>query len=446
MPAMPTAPPANLLPPGNLPPPANTFEAGRPAPAAPPPGLAVEVVPGDASIAAGKAVAPGVSRTLRIALTNHGTVPLARIAVTAQLDGARAEPSGPWRVEGALVRAEVRTLAPGARVLLPLQVRSADPGPAGQATGRVLVDARIQGQPPAGDDFAWTVKDCPGAYRAALEGVRTGALVELRQASEAMRKGNPDLPSGGLSFRPAKPARGAAGMPIRIAAGVASRRGGDPELARDPLLYTAARTILELDQYMKQRAVPTLCTGAAGVVAAYRRAFTPVESRLAAIRDAAAMARSAPAAEGVATTGGATTGGAMTGELRASDLKANDVTAVVSTPGNAGSGPAASAGAGSGPDSGGDLAARARRAAIDAGLLPADAPDAGSALATLAAARAAMRTGTRLDPAAADALSAVEVEAWLAEAEAGAERLSQAFKATLDGVLAAHDANCTCAP
>ncbi|KAA5602512.1 hypothetical protein [Blastochloris sulfoviridis] len=417
MPSMPTAPPANLLPPGKSTEPGKSAASGQPAPAALPPGLAIEVVPSDASIAAGKAVAPGVTRTLRIALTNRGTVPLARIAVTAQLDGARADPSGPWRVDGALVRAEVRSLAPGARMLLPLQVRSADPGPAGQATGRVLVDARVQGQPPAGGDFAWTVRDCPGAYHAALEGLRTGALAELRRVSEAMRKGNPDLPAGGLRFRPAKPARGAAGAPIRIAASIASRRGGDPELARNPLLYTAARTILELDQYMKQRAVPTLCTGAAGVVAAYRRAFAPVERRLAAIRGAAARARSAPA-----------------------DL--GDVTAVVAAGGGTG-GTGARSEASPGPSSLDDLAARARRAAIDAGLLAPEAPAAGSALATLAV---AARAGTQLDPAAADALSAIEVEAWLAEAEAGADRLSRAFNATLDGILAAHAANCTCGP
>lgn len=426
MPSMPTAPPADLLPPGKSSEPgkysgpgkspetAKSAASGQPAAAAPPPGLAIEVVPSDASIAAGKAIEPGVARTLRIAITNHGTAPLTRIAVTAQLDGARAEQSGPWRVDGALVRAEVRSLAPGARTVLPLQVRSADPGPTGQATGRVLVDARVQGQPPAGGDFAWTVRNCPGAYHAALEGLRTGALAELRQVSEAMRKGNPDLPPGGLRFRPAKPARGAAGEPIRIAAGVAARRGGDPELARDPLLYTAARTILELDQYMKQRAVPTLCTGAAGVVAAYRRAFAPVESRLATIRGAAAKARLSPVDQG-------------------------DVTAVVAAGGGTGGRSEAS----SGPSSLGDLAARARRAAIDAGLLSPEAPDAGSALATLAA---AVRPGARLDPAAADALSEIEVEAWLVEAEAGADRLSRAFNATLDGILAAHDANCTCGP
>ncbi|ALK10914.1 hypothetical protein [Blastochloris viridis] len=377
LPSLPTAPPADL-----------TAPEPAAAPAAPP--LAIEVT--SARPAPDKAMVPGAPRPLRIAVANRGTAPQARVKVVVRVEGARIEPGPGWRLDGTVALAEIATLAPGARTTLALTVRSAEVPAGVAAAGRALVDARAEGQPPAATEFAWTIRDCPGAYRAALLEVRAGALAEMRAALAEMRKGDPALPQG-LRFLPPREAiRGAAGDPARLAAAIAGRRGGDPELSRSPLDYTAERIILELDHYMNQRAVPTLCTGASVVVNAYRKAFTPVENRLALIRTQAAKAR---VAEG---------------------------------------------------DAAGDLAARARRAAVDAGLVAADAPEAASPLATLAAARAALSPDSRPDPAAAAALSAIEVEAWLTVAEAGASRVSRAFAATLDGILAAHDASCTCAP
>jgi hypothetical protein len=377
LPQLPAAPPANLV-------------AAEPAVRAPSV-LAVEVT----GPAAGKAAVPGATQALRIALANRGTTPLTRITVAVRVDGARIEPGGGWRLDGALARAEVAALAPGGRGVLALAVRSVEVAPGGEATARVLVDARVADQPPAAGELSWTVRDCPGAYRAALLQVRAGPLAETRQALRALRKGDAALPQG-LRFLPAPATfRGAAGEPLRLAAAIATARGGDPELSRSPLDYTAERTLLELDQYMNQRAIPTLCTGAGVVVNAYRRAFTPVENRLALIRLMASRARPAPPADGTALD---------------------------------------------------DLATRTRHAAVEAKLLPPEAPGADSPLATLAAARAALPPGTRLEPASLEALAAVEVEAWLTLAEAGADKVSRGFAATLDGILAGHAASCTCAP
>jgi hypothetical protein len=379
LPSLPAAPPANLAAP----------EPARPASA-----LAVEVS-GPAGLAAGKTPPPGTAQALRVTLANRGTSPLSRITVVVQADGARIEPAGGWRIEGGLARAEIAALAPGGRGVLPLTVRPAEVPPGGEVTVRVLVDARVADQPPAAGELAWTVRDCPGAYRAALLKVRTGPLAETRQALQALRRGDAALPQGLRFMPPPATFRGAAGEPLRLAAAIADKRGGDPELSRSPLDYTAERTLLELDQYMNQRAVPTLCTGASVVVSAYRRAFTPVENRMALIRLMAGRARPATGAEGAG---------------------------------------------------GDDLATRVRRAVEEAKLLAPEAPEPGSPLAILTAARAAMAPGTRLEPAAAEALAAVEVEAWLTHAEAGADQVSRAFAATLDGVLAAHHAACTCAP
>lgn len=378
LPSLPTAPPANLT----VPEPAAKPAAGP---------LAVEI----ADAAAGKAAAPGATRTLRLAVVNRGPSPLTRISVAVRVDGARIDPAGSWRVEGALARAEIATLAPGGRTTLPLAVRAAELPPGGQATARVLVDARSGDQPPAAGELAWAVRDCPGAYRAALLEVRAGALAETRQAMQAMRRGDAALPQGLRFMPPPATFRGAAGEPLRLAAAIAGKRGGDPELSRSPLDYTAERTLLELDQYMNQRATPMLCTGATVVVNAYRKAFTPVENRLALIRLLAGRARPAPPTDGSILA---------------------------------------------------DLPTRARRAVEEAKLLAPEAPAAGPPLATLAAARAALPPGARLEPATLEALAAVEVEAWLSHAEAGADRMSRAFAATLDGILAAHAASCTCAP
>lgn len=388
LPDLPTAPPAELTAPVGTPPPAAATRV-----------LAIEVTATDDVGTSNQAVAPGTVRPLRVTVVNRGAATVAGVSLAVQFDKARVNPGGAWRIEGAVARVDVGSLAAGRHASVPLAVRSADLPPGGDVTARVFVDARAAGQLVASGQFAWMVRDCPGAYRAALQAVRAGALAELREAVKAMRRGDPALPLG-LRFRPPVPARGAAGEPARLAAAIASRRGGDPELTRNPLNYTADRTILELDQYMSQRAIPTLCTGAGTVAAVYGKAFAPVEQRLAAIRRAAAAARTAE----VASVGG------TSGE--------------------------------------GDLAERVRRAVVNAQLVPPEAESlAGPPLAVLAQARAAaLKPGTRLDPAVAGALSAMEIEAWLTTAEAGANRLSGAFTATVEGIRAAHAASCTCAP
>ena len=374
LPSLPTAPPANLAAPDPAAAAASSWRSRSPTPPQ----------------RTGKAVAPGAPRTLRVAVANRGSAPLTRITVTVRVDGARIDPAGGWRLDGALARAEVATLAPGGRASLPLTVRSAEVPSGGEATARVLVDARHSGQPPAAGEFSWTVRDCPAPTAPRCSRCAPARWPTTRQAVQAMRKGDPALPQG-LRFMP--PPASLPGCRGRAAA--AGRRHRRQARRRSGAVAQPAG--------LHRRAHPP---GA-------RPVHEPA-------RHPDAVHRRRRGGERLSQ------GVHASGEPPGTDP----------APGR--QGPAGAARATAAPLA--DLATRARRAAEDAQLLPPEAPDAGSPLATLAAARAALPPGARLDPAIAEALSAVEVEAWLTQAEAGADRVSRAFAATLDGILAAHAA------
>ena len=232
----------------------------------------------------------------------------------------------------------------------------------------------------------------------------------MRRAWQTLRRGDATLP-GWLSFAAGRPmVRGPAGEPLRLAAALAARRGSDPEFGRSHMAYTVDRTILELDTYLNQRAIASLCTGVPNLVKSYREAFAPAERRLDQVRQTLEKVRQPAAATTAATAATAAGNGSGNGD------GAND-----------------------------DLATRTRRAAIAAGLLAEDAPTDATALAVLVRARSAVASGKRATPAGADALADLEIEAWLTEGATNASRVSDAFSATLAGIQTAHDAACTCA-
>jgi len=265
------------------PPPAASPVSAAPLPAAP--GLSVTVTPLGVA-AGGKPLPPGAAASLNIVVRNGSPAPLARVTLTARIDGFKPEPASAWRIEGNSLVAELVRVGPGAtmerRLVLLVERAALFPG----AMSRIAIEARAQGGPSASAELTVPTADCAGAYHARISALRTGALQTAKNEADAIRKSDPAWPRS-RSF----PTTGARTGPIanaeRLAAYFLAQGGADAELGRDPLRFNIIRWASDLTAYSAQPMNPALCSGAEQFVVRYRDTIAPTSRRIEATRAAA---------------------------------------------------------------------------------------------------------------------------------------------------------------
>ena len=385
---LPPYPPAlsrDLAPPSAAPP-----ISAAPLPAAP--GLNVTVTPLGVA-AGGKPLPPGAAASLNIVVRNGSPARLARVTLTARVDGFKPEPASAWRVEGNTAVADLGRIGPNAtierRLVLPVERAALSPG----TTNRIAIEARAEGGPAASTELTLRTADCAGAYHARISGLRTGALQTAKNEADAIRKSDPTWQRT-RSF----PVTGARTGPIasaeRLAGYFLAQGGADAELGRDPLRFNIVRWASDLTAYSAQPMNPALCSGAEQFVIRYRDTIAPTSRRIEATRAAALNAIEAAR----------TASGAEPGE---------------------------------------DLARIVRRAIEKAGLKVPD--ETVSLLAGLSSARASLDPDKKPDATQLETLSLAETAAVLAEAAKRVGRLSGSIDATLAAIATAAKETCVCA-
>ena len=356
------------------------------------PGLALTVAPLGAA-AGGKPLPPGATAALNLVVRNGSPAPLARVTLTARVDGFKPEPASAWRAEDNAVIADLGRIGPNAavtrRLVLLVERAALSPG----ATNRIAIEARAEGGPAASTELTLRTADCAGAYHARISGLRTGALQTAKNEADAIRKSDPAWPRS-RSF----PVTGARIGPVasaeRLASYFLAQGGADTELGRDPLRFNIVRWASDLTAYSTQPMNPALCSGAAQFVVRYRDTIAPTSRRIEATRAAALNALETAR----------TASGAAPGE---------------------------------------DLARIVRRAIENAGLKVPD--ETVPPLAGLSSARASLDPDKKPDASQMETLSLAETAAVLAEAAKRAEKVSGAINATLAAIATAAKETCVCA-
>jgi hypothetical protein len=334
--------------------------------------------------------APNISVTVR----NRGNRPVGPIALTAKVDGLTAVAAQGWRVESGKLVGEIARLGAGDRVerSLRLKVERAPPQASKQ---KLTVEARVADGTKVSADAELNVADCVGAYREKLAVLRSGVLQAVRDTAEKLRGLDPSLPGARLF-----PSTGARSGDIanveRLAAALAVRQGGDPQMATEWFQFIIQRWTSELTLYSNQSAAPGLCANNYYQIAGYRQGLMPITNRIEAIRVAAdralVIAREAAKSEGADES------------LAALAQRAIKIAM---------------------PDGGGDDAAR-------------------QPFEALAAARDSFR-GSGADPNAARALSLIETAAWLVQADQRGQALKHSIEQVFAAIGAAHKDSCVCA-
>jgi hypothetical protein len=332
----------------------------------------------------------GALPSLRIGVRNTGTGVLAKIVLTARFEGMQAENSPGWRPQGGALILEIPRLGAGEQTERMLRLRVG--APTSGKTTQVSIEARTEDGAVAAGEASLRVADCVGVYRSKLSALRSGALQAVRDAAEAMRKPDPALPNARL-FPATGVKTGNVAVAERFAAAFARYGGADPEMSSEDSRFTIQRWTSELSAYAGQEANPGLCAGNYYMVAGQREGILPISRRLQAMHTAAANALEAA--------------------RQATKAEAPE-----------------------------DLGKLAGRAAKAAGL---ETGENASALATLAAARAARAKDRKLPPEQADALSLVETAAWLAETDQRGQALAITIERIFSSIAAAHKESCVCA-
>jgi hypothetical protein len=334
--------------------------------------------------------APNVTVTVR----NRGSRPVGPIAITAKADGLAAVAAQGWRVESGNLVGEIARLGAGDRVerSLRLKVERAPPQASKQ---KLTVEARVADGNKVYGEAELTVADCVGAYREKLAVLRSGLLQNVRDTAEKLRGLDPSLP--GARLFPATGARsGDIANAERLAAALAVRHGGDPQMATEWFQFIIQRWTSELTLYSNQSAAPGLCANNYYQIAGYRQGLMPITNRIESIRVAAdralVMAREAAKSEGADETLAALAQRAIKTAM---------------------------------PNGTGDDAAR-------------------QPFEALAAARDLFRSNGA-DPNVARALSLIETAAWLVEADQRGQALKRSIEQVLTAIGAAHKESCVCA-
>ena len=334
--------------------------------------------------------APNVSVTVR----NRGSRPVGPIAITAKADGLAPMAAQGWRVESGHLAGEIARLGAGERVERPLRLK-VERAPLQATKQKLTVEARVADGSKIYADAELTVADCVGAYREKLAVLRSDLLQNVRDTAEKLRGLDHSQP--GARLFPITGARsGDIANAERLAAAIAVRHGGDPQIATEWFQFIIQRWTSELTLYSTQSAAPGLCANNYYQIAGYRQGLMPITNRIESIRVAAdralVTAREAAKSEGADET------------LAALAQRAIKIAM---------------------PNGAGDDAAR-------------------QPFEALAAARDLFRSNGA-DPNAARALSLIETAAWLAEADQRGQALKRSIEQVLSAIGAAHKESCVCA-
>jgi hypothetical protein len=334
--------------------------------------------------------APNISVTVR----NRGSRPVGPIALTAKADGFAPVAAQGWRVESGNLVGEIARLGAGDRVDRPLRLK-VERAPTLATKQKLTVDARVADGSKVSANAELNIADCVGAYREKLAVLRAGLLRNVRDTAEKLRGVDPSLP--GARLFPTTGARsGDIANAERLAAALAVRHGGDPQMATEWFQFIIQRWTSELTLYSNQSAAPGLCANNYYQIAGYRQGLMPITNRIESIRVAAdralAIARTAAKSEGADETLAALTQRAIKVAM---------------------------------PNGGGDDVTR-------------------QPLEALAAARDSFRSDGA-DPNAAKALSLIETAAWLMEADQRGQALKHSIEQVLTAIGAAHKESCVCA-
>lgn len=333
---------------------------------------------------------PGAMPALTIAVRNTGKAALGPVEISVRLDAIAATKMEGWQLQSDTLRTTIKSVAAGASIERMLRLR-VERAPLAASNARVAVAARGPGGRTAAADASLPIADCAGAYRARLAGLRETISAPVRDAAEDMRQADPALPAA-RQFRHAGKRGSELARLERLAAAFAARRGGDAQMATEWFRYMVARWASELNAYTSQPANPGLCANNYYQIAGYRQGLLPITRHIEATRTAAEKALELARKES-SESGNAT-------EIVRALLKAADFEA---------------------------------------------APEDAHALAALAALRASLRNGQRLEPELVEKLSVAETAAWLADAERRGQKLIDAIEQTLATIATVHKETCVCA-
>ena len=372
-------------------PPPLSDELAPPAAVVSTPNLVVTISPLGAA-RDGKPLPPGAQVQIAAQVRNSGPVPLARVVLVARVEGLKLDAGSGWRLEGETLVAELPRLAAGATLERRFTVRIERAAPLPGATLRVVVEVRSDGGEVVNTEAVLKAADCAAAYHARFNGIRTGLIQDAKNEADAIRKVDPTWPRA-RAFAALGGKTGALANAERLAAYFLAQGGADGEFGRDPLRFNFVRWASDLTAYTSQTQNPALCSGAAQVVARYRDLIAPGTRRIETVRAAAASA--------------------LDLARKATGAEAND-----------------------------DLVRVVGRA-IEKARLKLD--DGKPPLAQLAAARAALESDRKLDPAELEALSTSETAAVLAEAVKRIDRLGDKISGVLAAIATAAKEDCVCA-
>jgi hypothetical protein len=338
--------------------------------------------------AAERPLPPGASTTLVIELHNTGKKALGPIELSVRLDRIASEKAEGWQQRGATLRATVKSVPAGGGLVRSLRLRIEKAENAGTAA-RVLAEANGPDGTSVTAEETVRVRDCAGAYRAKLAELRENLSTPVRDAAEAMRRGDPALPIS-RQFPYAGKRNNELGRVERAAGPFVARRGSDAQMETEWFRFMIQRWESELNAYASQAANPGLCANNYYQIAGYRQGLLPITRHIDQTQAAAEKAL----------------------ELARKE---------------------------SGEGGSADEIARALAKAIGVDV----SPEAG-ALAVLAQLRSASN-GRRWEPAQIQKLSVAETAAWLADADRRGQRLVQAIEQVLASIASAHKETCVCA-
>jgi len=341
------------------------------------------------SAATGRPLPPGAMPALNIRVRNDGQSALAPVEISVRLEAIASTKMEGWQLQGDRLQTTIKSVAGGASAERTLRLRI-ETAPLEVSSARVLVEAKGPDGKAVGAETSLQVADCAGAYRVRLAGLRETLSLPVRDAAEEMRRGDPALPARQFPYvgkRNSELAR-----LERLAAVFTARRGGDAQMATEWFRYMIARWASELNAYTSQPANPGLCANNYYQIAGYRQGLLPITKHIDATRAAAEKALEFARKE-------------------------------------------------SGESGGADEIVRVllKAAGIDA------APESAPALTALAALRASLRNGQRLEPDMIKKLSAAETAAWLVDADRRGQKLIDAIEQTLATISTAHKETCVCA-
>jgi hypothetical protein len=331
---------------------------------------------------------PGASPLVIIELRNTGRKALGPVELSIRLDGIAPGKMEGWQQQGETLRTTIKSVPAGGDVDRSLRLR-VEKAAKEEAAARVLADARGPDGTSVAAAATVRVRDCAGAYRLRLAELRETLSTPVRDAAEAMRRGDATLPVG-RRFPYAGRRNNELGRVERAADPFVAHRGSDAQMGTEWFRFMIQRWGSELNAYASQPANPGLCANNYYQIAGYRQGLLPITKHIDATQAAAEKAL----------------------ELARKE---------------------------SGEGGSVDEIARALAKAIGV-----EVSDDASAFTVLAELRATSN-GRRLEPAQVEKLSVVETAAWLADADRRGQQLVQAIELVLATIASAHKETCVCA-